>query len=509
MEDPTILMPISAIVTLKTLQAMQQAGLWHIMRVFASDQHWWYLRCQYLKKRVLSSRIGDWKSVYHNLVLPEYPNGLTVHTLTIEVLLETGYDPEGENVDDLIVTAAHPEPEPLLLLSARGWSKSLDGSTYREAMRRAAESGHPLSMEHLLSSYRASKLCLSSILGTAVGYDNVAVASILLKRDGVSRASLWKEHWRLKSTSIEMTKLLLEDGRLDPAGDKNLALKYAAQNGDYEKVVLYLADGRVDPFVNRSELFRMACRYGCLRVAQLLYEKTNVNTAVENNYALRFASSYASVEMVKWLLTLDRVNPLAGSPNSLDRAANWNREEILDLLLRDRRVSIERVADRMHYYLPRLRPKIEDRILGCCVASTVAGYPLRVDEVVHMLQGSEVSSREENSFKKILLYLVVKRPSNEEIALWIGEQADEESELAIRCTLTRSSPDSSKKSELECNSSLFTCYRALTLVLTGYNFYDVLLKLKRERATSEGVAQAARLVGAHLGAESGQLSLTM
>lgn len=89
--------------------------------------------------------------------------------------------------------------------------------------------------------------------------------------------------------NLEIVKLLLADGRFNPAGQNNYPIIIASASGYPEIVKLFLADSRVDPTTRSNLALRFAvntnhwlCRsnktYGeCLQTAKLLLADPRVN----------------------------------------------------------------------------------------------------------------------------------------------------------------------------------------------------------------------------------------
>jgi ankyrin repeat protein len=286
---------------------------------------------------------------------------------------------------------------------------------------------------------------------------------------------------------VNVVRLLLNDDRVDKT---HKSLLESSADGQIDVVRLLLEDGRFDPTEKKCIVFTEACHNGHLDVALLLFEcGRGVKVNADNNRALRFACSNGHEDVVKWLLTFKCVNPLVGRPNSLERAWKAKRANALDILLRDRRVSVDIVRSRLRDYLTLIRPLIESSLLGCVIANSLYG-----DISLTSLNIIDQLLDQSDKCSELLLFLIMKRLSMIDLVQQIGESDNPEAEAAIRSVLLRS--------EITHSSSLFTCYRGLLLVSMGYHYVDVLRQLSREmNVTQAGLLTAARVIGAQLGME--------
>ena len=101
-----------------------------------------------------------------------------------------------------------------------------------------------------------------------------------------------------KNGHLDVVQLLLEDPRVDPSANHNLAIRLAALYGRHQIVKLLFTDPRVDPsdkLIHNSAI-RLAARNGHLKVVKLLLEDPRVDPSNDHNR-----------EIVKLLLTDPRV----------------------------------------------------------------------------------------------------------------------------------------------------------------------------------------------------------
>lgn len=94
----------------------------------------------------------------------------------------------------------------------------------------------------------------------------------------------------------DILKVLLQDGRIDPAVENNWPIKIASQRGFEDCVALLLQDGRVDPTASGS--IRFASQFGHTKVVSLLLEDGRVDPTDENEYAIRLAATKEIKDML-------------------------------------------------------------------------------------------------------------------------------------------------------------------------------------------------------------------
>jgi len=143
------------------------------------------------------------------------------------------------------------------------------------------------------------------------------------------------------TNSVEMTRLLLKDGRANPLSYDNLALRAAANWGDVQIVKLLLQDGRVlVPKELDTALFLAAMTNGegQIEVMQLLLDSGANPQRDEENSAIRFVASAGAARL---LLQDGRVDPTVNNNYALKHAARTGKTDVLLVLLQDPRVRSE------------------------------------------------------------------------------------------------------------------------------------------------------------------------
>src|SRR5690606_24473724 len=120
----------------------------------------------------------------------------------------------------------------------------------------------------------------------------------------------------------------------------------------------------------------------------------------------------------------------SGKMDSLDIAVRYKRVSVLDVLIRDHRIDSCIIASRLSGWLPVLRPLLADRIKGCVIASALSGELLSEDAIVDWIFPAHPDSKL-RTLVSIFQFILVKRPTPEQLSCWIGECNDREVELAI------------------------------------------------------------------------------
>ena len=115
-----------------------------------------------------------------------------------------------------------------------------------------------------------------------------------------------------KSGLADVVRLIINDGRVDPAADENNALRLASAYGHTGVVRLLLSDERVNPAAADDYAFGLASDNGHTEVVRLLLSDKRVKPATRDNYAIRVASAFGHTGVLRLLLEDGRVNPAAG-----------------------------------------------------------------------------------------------------------------------------------------------------------------------------------------------------
>lgn len=188
---------------------------------------------------------------------------------------------------------------------------------------------------------------------TACCNKRVDVVRVLLAHP---RVTLEKSNF-FYSSNAEITRLILEDGRLDPAHRQNQALVNACLLDDREVAALLLADPRVNPIdQNRLALFR-ACEGKRTRTLKLLLSDVRVNPSAFVGPCLLYVCKHGFVRALYVLLKYGVIeDEYREGPRSLSlRTCEYyssayisgcrkGHVEIVDLLVSNRREFIDKVT---------------------------------------------------------------------------------------------------------------------------------------------------------------------
>lgn len=539
MQDSTILMHIASRLTNIELDVLFRAGLWPAMRSFAQIEQFWYMRVQTLVSVDLEWQQREWRQVYQNLIVPEWKSSTHTfvhtdkthnafgHLDTVDTLLADGFIANW-NIDFYVHSSQGDVRILDRLHTGSVWSilpTQLDNLSSaftrpgRLPLFNWLAEKYPNEMKTRLdqivldATWRNSPEILAAVLkfglvsDKALTYFNVAcscgyseVVKLLMTIDASNLVG-----WKVRCDSglasachagkLAVIKFLVEDGHADPTRDKCRSLSNACCGGQMDIVHYLLSRPGVNPGVNNSMAFVYACGAGRIEIAQLLAKDKRVKPAAKHNSALRDAVHWGQDCLVSWLLTLEGVDPfdkpVRGKVDSFERAVKRKQTSTLDLLLRDEHTDLARLSDRLHLRLPLLRPLMADKLKGCVIASALSGELLSEDAILDSVFKPETPTALTDLFQ----YVLVKRPTSEQLASWLGECKSEDVTLAIQSVV--------QNNVSAHTNEIFSACRALVLSLTGWHHVNVLKQLASEKGVTEtGLKCAARLLGAHLGGEA-------
>lgn len=106
---------------------------------------------------------------------------------------------------------------------------------------------------------------------------------------------------------IEIVKMLLEDGTINPAFSDNRCLRTACMKGHTEIVEMLLQDNRVDPCVPENMAIQIAVKNGHEKIVKMLLADKRVDPSENDNTALRMAAGARNREIFNMLLADERV----------------------------------------------------------------------------------------------------------------------------------------------------------------------------------------------------------
>jgi len=138
--------------------------------------------------------------------------------------------------------------------------------------------------------------------------------------------------------NTEIVRMLLDDDRIDPSINNDIAIRFASLRGRAGAVRMLLKDGRVDPSSTDNNAIRAASGYGHIEVVHALLEDGRANPSALNNEAIRDASENGYVKVVQLLLEDDRVDPSDHENLAIVWACAEGHIEVVRMLLADSRV---------------------------------------------------------------------------------------------------------------------------------------------------------------------------
>jgi surface antigen len=137
---------------------------------------------------------------------------------------------------------------------------------------------------------------------------------------------------------LSVVERLLQDSRVDPSASNNWAIGYASLNNHLAIVERLLQDPRVDPSMNHNAVIVYASRNGHLSVVERLLQDNRVDPSDYTNYAIRCASKNGHLAVVNRLLQDPRVDPSDYSNYAIKGAIEKGHHAVAERLLQDPRV---------------------------------------------------------------------------------------------------------------------------------------------------------------------------
>ena len=137
---------------------------------------------------------------------------------------------------------------------------------------------------------------------------------------------------------VDVVKLLLEDGRVDPTIENNLALYLAIKEGHVRVVKVLLEDGRVVPNMYDNNCIWLATRMGFHGIVKILLKY--LDPSIHDNICISNAAWNGCIYTMGLLLADPRVDPTAQNYRAVKYACFRNKVEVLEMLLDDDRVNV-------------------------------------------------------------------------------------------------------------------------------------------------------------------------
>ncbi len=114
---------------------------------------------------------------------------------------------------------------------------------------------------------------------------------------------------------------------------KQLKFFRAIQENDINTIKFLINDTDVDPAENKNYAIRKASEYGFLDIVKILLKNKNIDPSVDNNLAIRKASMFGFLDIVKILANDKRVDPSDQNNNAIKEAITFGREDVVHFLL--------------------------------------------------------------------------------------------------------------------------------------------------------------------------------
>lgn len=526
LEDESILMLVASKLRNKHLENLYQAGLWPVMKQFASNGHFWYLRTLSLVPIELEFQARDWRTVYMNLRSVDFSDMSTVctsgklclsrlgHVDTISVLLELGWknDPKA---------------------STRMWMKW--------AMRSCCRAGNVAALQlmekkyHKMSCNMVVKSMYSLIEHKKMGmfiyllehypdpgmqasvhrYRSIAIETgnleVLKYLDTHPYILVPDNEFVMKSVSrghTDIVQFLLDRDLLGNRHQRSKLLKWSVRRGrrDIMSLLCNCIEGgwevAVRPSLSkdisllqeilekitspnrlkRQYTFVLACKRGKLEHAKLLLEYiVGSQASCLNNRAIRVAAKFGRREVVEWLLNCDGVT----AQSALKFGLRWEESGIYQMLIKS--IGLFNVLDltQLDIVAHNLEQSMISRMK--CVATCLDRFfscTITLSEVFSWI------AKPTNTYLCLLQSLILNNPTNVELLEWFRQQQDTEVKSAVRSVIFLKQP--------VCHTSkTFTAYRGLLVSIElGLTLSGVLSCLQREGASTEGLIHALVLIAA-------------
>lgn len=141
----------------------------------------------------------------------------------------------------------------------------------------------------------------------------------------------------LRDGRLDALKILVNDPRYDPSAHKNHLIRELAKYGHLNLIKFVLKDPRVDPGAKNGEALNNACKKGHLKVVDLLLRHPKVDPSVGESRCLILATENNHLEVVKRLLRDPRTLIDGDDREAVSDAFQRKQMDIFDTLISDLR----------------------------------------------------------------------------------------------------------------------------------------------------------------------------
>ena len=245
---------------------------------------------------------------------------------------------EGKSINQLLIPTTPDLYNRLVTLDTLGAEKFKEPENMFIVALRI---GNATMVDLLLQDSRVDPSVNSNLaIQKASEYGHLSVVERLLQDSRVDPSA--SNNWAIRAASsnghLSVVERLLQDSRVDPSASNNWAIGYASLNNHLAIVERLLQDPRVDPSMNHNAVIVYASRNGHLSVVERLLQDNRVDPSDYTNYAIRCASKNGHLAVVNRLLQDPRVDPSDYSNYAIKGAIEKGHHAVAERLLQDPRV---------------------------------------------------------------------------------------------------------------------------------------------------------------------------
>lgn len=182
----------------------------------------------------------------------------------------------------------------------------------------------------------------NSALRIACCNGNLELVKLLLTDKRVTKCGHIDLRQAVKNRHYNVVSFLINENLVNPTIDSNISLILAAESGCTDSLNLLLNDKRVNPTYHQiNHAFSLACSNGFLIPMEILLKIKEINPNYRNNYALLNSSAKNFADSLEKLLSFSSVNPSFNNNEALILAAENGSTDTLKLLLNDSRLTLD------------------------------------------------------------------------------------------------------------------------------------------------------------------------
>jgi len=190
----------------------------------------------------------------------------------------------------------------------------------------------------------------NTALATAFNNRDFLMIDVLIGNEDIRRVFISCEYVdkACHNRDIEMLRKMIDIPEFDRSCFNDYLLR-KVYDDDAESVAFAINDVGVNPSYNNNEALILAIEEGNNNIVRILLEDPRINAGIDDNRALILTLSYIDqypetkedyVAILTYLLFDDNVDPSVDNDRALLYAAKYGSMQLLDRLLRDKRVNI-------------------------------------------------------------------------------------------------------------------------------------------------------------------------